>query len=1206
VSLAPNARYDPGGYFIIKGSEKVVIPQKHLQVNKCFVFASTKGPWAWTAEVRALSAKLRSTSTLKVNLRCGPRGSGPLKATVQMPYIGNPGSMHIPLLAMCMLLGFKSAEHVATSVATCGVTSGLTDIPPGSLWDTQSVKTTRLWVLALLRDDAHANPPFETMTPEKIMQWIGEVGTTRKNAKDRVMYVKHLIANEFLPQIGLVYNEKTLARKAQYFAFVLWRLAQVARGFQPGDDRDHAGNKQYDLCGMLLALLLRQHFRAFLKRLMGDIRRCAEQGRLVGVPELLSMKRLTDGLTFALSTGNWGLKKAASSQTGVAQPLSRLNLTATVSHLRRLNTPLKREGKQARPRHIHTSLWGLECPAETPEGPPCGLIGQMAQCTLFCHGHPAARLVRQTSAILGEALFPLLLDKDLLTGATALLPSRPSHLAPKAVIDAYVAVAGSMTALDLEGPGWAGVRAAQAAADRRMFREAPGDVVRVLVNGVLLGFVADGRAAARALRLARRQRRLPFDVAVELYEDQNSLVVSGEAGGRRRALFVLDPKRGLGAVTALWARHRAAPPEAFWRALVLEGAVEYVSKLEEENLLVLQSPTGGLQLHAPLEDYTHCEIHPSAILGLAAAMIPYSDHNQAPRTTYFAAMSKQIAGNPGPETPYANALRLMYPQESLVTTWAQVIYGTQTLSASQNVWVAVLADGGQNQEDSLYVNGDSAARGLFACFTVRTHTEDCQGGTAADSQRFEKPGPHVFGRKTGSYDKLDGEGVVPPGTYIQGGDVVVGKIMLANEILCDKRAVVARCQSYQLHPREKPMGVDSVRRCRGRDDKDLVMVQMHSARFLQVGDKLTSAHGQKGVTGCIKPARDMPWTPGGIVADVLINPHAKPSRMTIGQPLEAGTGLLCARHGVIGDATPFRKPQTTAELAASLNEDLVANGFECMGDHVMHKGETGERIRARVFFGPVSYFRVKQMVDDKHHARARGPVHMTTQQPTEGRSKDGGLRIGEMERDCIQSHGAANVCTDRLFYSSDYAEVPICKVCHLLAMPQAPPDRRDLVVGLNEAAGYCLNCKRAGTVYMTPMPYITKLLSMELMAMHVRPEIVIDVDPRADAATGASVGMPGSAAHTAQAAMQSRKRRVVRFEGDTDDEDVFGAGGTGKDDKPAADGLEEGEVMEAPEGFGPGPQDTDEVHEAPEGFGVGLPRDRPPGSHSSRKRTRVA
>ena len=1095
VSLAPAARYDPGGYFIVKGSEKVVMPQKHLHVNKYFVFPASKGNWTWSGEIRAChTAKIRSTSTLRVNVRCGKRGSGPLKGTVQMPYI----DVHIPVLAICMLLGFKSVDEVATCAATGGMVSGATVIPPGSLWDTHPVHTTRSWVLSLLRDDASSHPPFETMSRSRILAYIGEEGTKRKSTGDRARYVAHLMANEFLPQVGLDSSPTTIARKAQYFGFMLWRLAQVARNYQDADDRDHSGNKQYDLCGMLLALLLRQHYRNFRKRVAGDIRRYAEQGRFVGVPELLSIKRMTDGFTYALSTGNWGMKKGASTQTGVAQMLSRMNMVAALSHLRRLNTPLKREGKQTRPRQLHTSSWGLECPAETPEGPPCGLVGQMAQCVVFCHGHPADQTVRQVADALVDILVPLV-DASVLTGAAAKLPPRRSIMA---------AATHTVTAAVLEHePGaWDAVRTAQAATDARMFRESM-DVVRVVVDGIMLGFVADGKHAAQTLRVARRQGRLPYDVSVELFESQGLLSLSGEAGGRRRALFVLDREGTLQGVAGLWARHRQGMAHEFWRALTVAGHVEYVSKHEEENLLVLPSPTGGARLHEPIETYTHCEIHPSAILGVAAAMIPFSDHNQAPRTTYFAAMSKQTAGNPGPETPYTNALRLMYPQRPLVTTWASMIHGMYDVPCGQNAWVAVLADGGLNQEDSLYLNGDSSARGLLACFVIKNHTEDCHGGSGADSQRFEKPPAYVYGRKTGNYEKLGADGFVLPGTHVTGGDAFVGKTMDVNEMGCLRRSTIRRDQSVLLHQREQTMAVDSVRRCRGRDDKDMAVVEMHCARFMQVGDKLTSSHGQKGIVGQIKPARDMPYTADGIVADLLINPHALPSRMTVGQLLEAALGLPCAKNGETGDGTPFRTSKDGGEIADELNTLLQANGFTSMGDTVMYKGETGKQIKAHIFFGPTHYFRVKQMVDDKHHARARGPVHVLTQQPMEGRSKDGGLRIGEMERDCIQSHGAAFTCMDRLFYSSDYAEVPVCRDCHFIAMPRAPPEQRATAVGLNETSGYCMVCKKAGSVFMTPMPFVAKLLSHELMALHIRPEVVLDTDPRVDGHAAASVGV---------------------------------------------------------------------------------------------------
>ncbi len=1101
ASLAPNARYDPGGYFIVKGSEKVVMPQKHLHVNRYFVFPSAKGNWAWSGEIRAChSGKYRSTSTMRVSVKCGKGGSGPLRSGIRMPYI----DMDIPVLAVCMLLGFKNVEEVATSVATGGRVSGHTDIPKGSLWDAPSVLTTRLWVLSLLRDDADNYPAFETMSRTRILQWIGEQGTKRKTASDRAKYVAHLMANEFLPQMGLDSSPLTIARKAQYFAFMLWRMSQVARGYQEPDDRDHAGNKQYDLCGMLLALLLRQHYRNFRKRVAGDIRRYAEQGRFVGVPELLSIKRMTDGFTYALSTGNWGMKKGGSTQTGVAQMLSRgMNMISTFSHLRRLNTPLKREGKQARPRQLHTTLWGLECPAETPEGPPCGLVAQMAQCGLFCHGHSADKLVRQTAGLLGDLLVPLL-DPSILTGAVALLPTRPSYLS-NASHSMTIAV------LEHEAGAWDAVQLDQARTDAVMFGADMGASVRVMVNGILIGFARDGRAAAAALRVGRRNRRLPYDVAVELMEMQGMLAVSGEAGGRRRALFILDPVRRLDKVREVWQQCRRLQPEHFWWQLRLQGCVEYVSKHEEENLMVLVSPTGGYQSHAPIGEYTHCEIHPSAILGISAAAIPESDHNQAPRTTYSSGMRKQAAGNPGPETPSTNALRLMYPQKPLVTTWAQVMYGMFDMPDSQNVFVAVLSDNGQNQEDSLYLNEDSANRGLFACSMIKNHMEDCQSGSGADSQRFEKPSQFCHGRKMGNYDKLRDDGFLAPGTHVEGGDVYCGKTMSVNEMGCVRRTTITRDQSSLLHPREKPMLVDSVKRCRGRDDKDIATIQMHTTRFMQVGDKLTSIHGQKGIVGHMKPARDMPFTASGIVADLIINPHAYPSRMTIGQCLEAARGLVCATTGETGDGTPFRKPTERKELVDELRADLLAHGFEFLGDQVMYKGETGQRMQGLVFFGPVMYFRTKQMVDDKHHARARGPVHGLTNQPNEGRSKDGGLRIGEMERDCIQSHGAAWVAMDRLFYSSDYAEIPVCRECHLIALPRAPVEKRGQVINFNEKTGYCMNCKKAGTVYMTPMPYITKLLSLELMAMHVRPEIVIDVDPNVDANTMASVGIPRAA-----------------------------------------------------------------------------------------------
>ena len=1109
--MVTGGRYDPGGYFIVKGSEKVILTQKRLQTNRFYVFPSIKAAWTWVGEMRAChSAKIRSTSTLRLNVHTGKRGSGVIWGVVEIPYVDAP----IPVMAICRLLGFATAEEVATSAATGGVLSGHTPIRKGSLWDVHSVHTTRQWILSLLKDDAHKYPPFETMSRTKILQWIGDEGPKRKTATDRSKYVAHLMANEFLPQMGLDSSALTISRKAQMFAFMLWRMANVARENTCADDRDHAGNKQYDTPGMLLALLLRQHYRNFRKKIASEIRRLCDCGRFVSIPDLMNIKRMTDGFTYALSTGNWGLQKGGSTQTGVAQMLARTNMIATVSHLRRVNTPLKREGKQARPRHINTSSFGNMCPAETPEGPACGLVEQMAQCVIYCSGYAADKLIRRTSALLGSILFPLI-DSSICTGKMALLPPRPS-------IRSTETYSSCVTILEHEPEEWAEVRARQDARDAELMHEST-DILRVIVNGVLIGFVTDGPAAVKTLREGRRRNRLPFDVAIENIESMGVLIINGEAGGIRRPLFRLDADGSLTTVTETWKRCQTGLPDMLWQELVKVGAIDYVSKHEEETLMILESPRGG-QRHAPLDAYTHCELHPSVMLGVAAAMIPFSDHNQAPRTTYFTSMSKQTAGNPGPETPYTNALRLWYPQHSLVTTWATSIHNFDRVPSGLNAWVAVAADGGENQEDSLYMNSDSAARGLFACYVIRTHTEDCQTGSGADAQRFEKPPVHCFGRKVGNYEKLNEQGFVPPGTRLTGGDAFIGKTMDVNEMGCLKRSTIRRDQSIMLNVRDHATTVDSVTRCKGRDDKDMIAVQMHTVRFLKPGDKLTSEHGQKGVCGAQRRQCDMPFTEDGLVADLVINPHAFPSRMTIGQILSSALGLVCAKTGETGDGTPFRSVS-----ADDINHELKANGFEHMGDTVMYQGKTGLPVKYKLFFGPTYYFRVKQMVDDKHHARARGPVHVLTQQPMEGRAKYGGLRIGEMERDCIQAHGAAFATWDRLFQQADYAEIPICRQCHLIAMPRAPPGQQQITFGVNETSGYCSNCKKAGIVYSTPMPYVAKLLSHELMTMHIRPEIIIDVNPCIDVHAAASAGIFKSErdSDVLKIGVQTRKARAA-------------------------------------------------------------------------------
>jgi DNA-directed RNA polymerase II subunit RPB2 len=1098
------------GTMCIKGSPKVILPQKRLATNRWMVFPAAKAGWTWTAEIRAVhSEKLRSTSTLRVHVRCGPHGSGVLRAIVRVPFI----EADIPLGAVCRLLGFGSAEAVATAAATGGVLSGRTPVPPGSLWDMHSVHTVRQWVLALLQDDAHMWPPWFAMDRAAVLGWVGDVGATKKSPEYRARTVAHLMANEFLPQMGMESSPRVVAGKAASFAFALWRVATVACGARTGpagapaapDCRDHEGNRAYDTAGMLVAQQLRQQYRAARKKLVSDIRRLSDAGRFVSIPDLLHIKRMTDYFAYCMATGNWGVAKGNTTQTGVTQLHCRLNPVAAESHLRRVNTPCNRDGKQAKPRLIHPSSWGLLCPAETPEGQACGLVQQLAAHAIFCAGHATSGLVRAAARLLGDALVPLI-DAASSSGAMATVRPRASMRSP----DAFVRRVGIVS----HAPGaWDAVWAAQDATDAVLLRGAA-DVVRVMVNGVLVGFVPDGEAAARALRAGRAAGALPYDVAVELCGAQGTLTVNGEPGSLRRPLLRLDPANEanpLGAVLELHARHAGGRPADLWRALLAGGHVEYVSKHEEEgSMLVALDPARALPppgldvVTGEPAEWTHCELHPSTILGTAAACIPLSEHNQAPRTTYYASMSKQVAGNPGVDAPGAHGLRLWYPQRPLVPTWAARIHGMHDAPGGMNAWVAVAADGGENQEDSLYVNQASVDRGLFACFAYRTCAEDCAVGSGADAQRFEVPPAHCLGGRVGGFDKLDpATGLARVGALLLPGDAYAGKTMDVNELGCVRRTTVRRDQSALMGDKDPPAFVDSVTRCRGQNGRDLVTVGMHTAMFLEEGDKLSSTAGQKGVAGCVRPAWDMPYTADGVTADIVMNPHAFPSRMTIGQLLESALGLAAARTGEdTADGTPFNGTNVTDVVA-----QLTAAGFADMGSVTMYAGATGAPIAARLFFGNTYYVRVRQMAGAKAQARARGPVHVLTQQPTEGRVNSGGLRVGEMEVAALAAHGAAAVLQDRLFYQSDYATVPVCTRCGFLAMPQAPPKARHLVVGRNEHSGYCDNCRTAGTVVLAPLPYATKLLTQELAAMHMSTSFVLDVTPGVDVHAAASMGV---------------------------------------------------------------------------------------------------
>ena len=498
-----------------------------------------------------------------------------------------------------------------------------------------------------------------------------------------------------------------------------------------------------------------------------------------------------------------------------------------------------------------------------------------------------------------------------------------------------------------------------------------------------------------------------------------------------------------------------------WDKLVCEGIIQYIDNSEIEGCVIAMSPD-----ESKGRDY--CEIHPAMQMGVMGNMIPFPDHSQSPRNCYQSSMGKQSIGIPTLACLIrTDTILHVMPtlQKPIVTTKASNIMKMSNMPAGMMAIVAILTYGGYNQEDSVILNKSAVERGLF--YTTTYHTISCEEKRrdGNESEKIQVPECNI--RKDNlNYGFLNENGIVRKGIYVQKGDVIVGKIItkIAKEGPCSH----VDCSAVIKYGDEGT--VDRVIQRITPNGYRLVKVVLRNNRIPEVGDKFASRSAQKGTCGAILSAEDMPFTNDGICPDIIINPHCKPSRMTINQLLECVLGKACCITGKEGDATPFQESSTNA--VSIICEKLHNAGFERHGLETMYNGMTGKIIDAKIFIGPTYYQRLKHMVSDKIHARAEGQVTMLTRQALEGGSRDGGLRFGEMERDCVIAQGATRFLKERLHDVSDPFKIDICKACGSLWTNKSE----------------CHVCNNDSKMIIN-MPYATKLLIQELQAMSIKMDI---------------------------------------------------------------------------------------------------------------------
>jgi len=1051
-------RHDYGGYFIIDGKEKVIVSQEKFADNMLYVRKNKEDNiYSHSAEIRSVSEDAsKPIRTMGVKMIAGPANIGKKmysneQIVVTVPNVRKP----VPLFILMRALGLSSDKQI---IEYC-------------LLDLEKNEEYVDLFIPSIHDAA------KIFNQRVALEYIATL--TKRGTISGVM---EILMNYLLPHIG----ENNFLDKAYFIGYMVNKLLRVFTGEEKPTDRDNFKFKRVELTGSLIYDLFREYY-LIQKRAISlkvDEEHYYHRGQYKGAGflglignnyrEFFKEREVESGFKKAFK-GNWG-SEAHTKRVGVIQDVNRLSWNSFISQLRKFNLPLDSSAKVVGPRLLHSSQWGYIDPVDTPDGGNIGLHKHMSISTIVTSGSSSKSMIKwlrskTTMKLLQEC------NSVFLSSAT-----------------------------------------------------------KIIVNGAWIGVVDNPIETVSMIRMFRRNGIIPPYISISFHYNSNEINIYTDAGRLTRPVYYIEEKKAsfqrkeiedlleLGNFT--WEnvvtgfnkksdkeysikKHKIYNIEDLYPEFKSlesiehnfsknKSLIDYVDTSEEEGLLIAMKEDDVKKN----KYYTHIEIHPSLILGVLGNMVIYPENNQFPRNAFSCGQSKQAVS-----TYHSNyqmrmdkmGVILNYGQVPLVKSRYLHYINKEEMPYGINTIVAIMSYTGYNVEDAILINEGAIRRGLFnttyhSMYEAREESSKVAGSTS--SSKFEDvAGKNVTGTKPGyDYSHLDKWGLVKENTQLDDSIVMIGKV--TSSALGETSGAAI---DSSVFPKKGQLGyVDKTFITEGEEGFRLAKVRVREERIPAIGDKMASRCGQKGTIGLIVPEEDMPFTKDGLKPDLIINPHAIPSRMTIGQLVESLLGIICLEYGGFGDSTAFVNNGPNTDVYGRL---LVKSGFHASGNHVMYNGMTGEQIYSEIYMGPTYYMRLKHMVKDKINYRARGPNTMLTRQSVQGRANDGGLRIGEMERDGIMAHGASAFLNESFMVRGDEYYMAVCNKTGCMAIYNSALNLfvsplADGPLQFNTTLDGKMNVRnitRFGRSFsIVRIPYALKLLIQELQVMNIQMRIITD------------------------------------------------------------------------------------------------------------------